>query len=56
MAHNVTMKASSVKVGKADVEFDVKNTDSGVVGTLKVSNGSLVWRPKSCTIGKKLTW
>lgn len=45
-----------VPIGNADVEFEVKRNDK-VYGTLKVSRGSLVSRPRSKQKDtRKLTW
>jgi len=40
-------------LGRADIEFTVK-ADGSVLGTLTVSNGSLVWFPKVTTYGCKM--
>lgn len=42
-------------LGKVDVEFQVKQ-DGVVLGTLAVSNGSLVWFPKKTSYGYKMGW
>ena len=46
---------SQRSLGKADVEFQVKQ-DGIVLGTLAVSNGSIVWFPKGTTYGLKMGW
>lgn len=55
MANEVTMKTEGVDVLNRDVEFDVKD-DSGVVGTLKISKGTVEWRPKNHSNGFHLPW
>jgi hypothetical protein len=42
MAHDVMFKVPPRKLGKSDVIFVVKG-DDGVLGTLKVSKGAVVW-------------
>lgn len=53
--HTVTFTLPERELGKADAEFVIKR-DGKVFGTLKISNGSLVWVPKSRTFGYKLNW
>jgi len=54
--HNVKMKLQSgLLVQKGDVNFDVKK-DSGRFGTLKVSQGSVEWRPKDHTYVYRMKW
>ena len=53
--HNVSFSIPKRDLGKADVQFLVKS-DNAVLGTLAVSNGSLVWFPKGTTYGLKMTW
>ena len=55
MAHDVSFSIPTRKLGKSDVEFTVKK-NSRMLGTLKVSNGSIVWFPLGTTYGHKLTW
>ncbi len=55
MAHNVEFSIPSRKLGRSDVEFRVKQ-DGQLLGTLKVSRGSLVWFPSNTTYGYKATW
>jgi len=43
--HDVSFNIPQRALGKADVEFQVKR-DGIVLGTLAVSNGSIVWFPK----------
>jgi hypothetical protein len=53
--HDVFFNIPQRSLGKADVEFLVKSDDA-VLGTLAVSNGSVVWFPKGTTNGFKLGW
>jgi hypothetical protein len=53
--HNVSFSIPQRDLGRADVEFLVKQ-DGTVLGTLAVSNGSLVWFPKGTSYGCKMGW
>lgn len=53
--HDVSFNIPQRSLGKADVEFLVKR-DNTVLGTLAVSNGSIVWFPKGTTYGLKVGW
>ena len=53
--HDVSFNIPQRALGKADVEFLVKS-DGTVLGTLAVSNGSVVWFPKGTTYGLKVGW
>lgn len=53
--HDVSFNIPQRALGKADVEFLVKR-DGAVLGTLAVSNGSVVWFPKGTTYGLKVGW
>ena len=53
--HDVSFSIPERALGKADVEFVVKR-DGSVLGTLAVSNGSLVWCPRGTTYGLKVGW
>jgi hypothetical protein len=53
--HDVSFDIPERRLGRADIEFTVK-TDGSVLGTLTVSNGSLVWFPKGTTYGCKMGW
>lgn len=55
MAHDVEFTVPARPLGRADVEFAV-NKDGELLGTLAVSNGSLVWFPRSTTNGHKIGW
>lgn len=53
--HDVIFKIPERTLGKADVMFIVKQ-DKKILGTLAVSNGSLVWYPTGTTYGCKMSW
>jgi hypothetical protein len=53
--HDVDFEIPKRALGRADVKFIVKS-DGLVLGTLAVSNGSLVWFPKKATYGCKIGW
>lgn len=53
--HDVSFSIPERVLGKADVEFVVKR-DGSVLGTLAISNGSVVWFPKGTTYGLKVGW
>ena len=55
MAYEVNFKAPTRRLGKSDVNFVVKD-ESGVLGTLKVSKGAIVWYPKKTNYGYKADW
>ena len=53
--HKVSFSIPERELGRADVEFIVK-VDGAILGTLAISNGSLVWFPKGTTYGCKMGW
>lgn len=53
--HLVSFSIPERELGRADVEFVVKQ-DEAVLGTLAISNGSLVWFPRGTTYGYKMEW
>lgn len=55
MGHEVTFSVPQRPLGGKDIEFDVRR-DGATLGTLKVSRGGLVWRPRDSTYGYFLTW
>lgn len=55
MAHDVQFSIPPRDLGRADISFRVKRNDS-VLGTLKVSKGSVVWFPKDMSYGHKVGW
>ena len=55
MAHDVSFHVPRRKLGRADVEFFVKR-DGALLGTLKVSKGSVVWFPSNTIYGHRMRW
>lgn len=55
MAHEVNFTVPKRNLGKADIEFEIKQ-NGVMLGTLKISKGSLVWFPKGTTNGLKMGW
>jgi hypothetical protein len=55
LAHKVEFSLPKRELGKADIEFLVSG-DSGLIGTLKVSKGSVVWCPKDTSNRCKMSW
>jgi len=53
--HDVQFEVPARSLGRADVKFLVKR-DGAVIGTLTVSNGSVVWFPKATSYGYKVGW
>ncbi len=53
--HGVRFTLPERELGRADATFKVQQ-DGSVLGTLHVSNGSLVWFPHKNSYGHKLTW
>ena len=53
--HDVRFEVPRRPLGRADVEFQVKS-DGSILGTLTVSNGSIVWFPRGTTNGCKMGW
>lgn len=53
--HDVTVKMPPRPLKRQDVSFLVKQ-DNAVLGTLRISNGSIVWFPKGTTNGHKVGW
>ena len=53
--HDVSFSIPERVLGKADVQFKVKR-DGSVLGTLAISNGSVVWFPKGTSYGLKVGW
>lgn len=52
MKHQVNFSIPTRDLGKADVEFNVA-IDGNRLGTLRVSQGSVVWYPSGNTYGHK---
>jgi hypothetical protein len=55
MPHKVTFRAPARELGKADVVFKVHD-ENGIIGTLKISRGSLVWFPSDTVYGHRIGW
>ncbi len=55
MAHEVTFMVPQRPLERKDIEFDIKK-DGAMLGSLKVSRGGLVWRPRDYTYGYFLSW
>lgn len=53
--HNIEFSVPRRKLGGSDIEFQVKR-NGAVLGTLKVSNGSLAWLPRKTTVGHRMGW
>ena len=53
--HDVSFEVPRRPLGRADVQFVIKK-NRAVLGTLTVSNGSVVWFPKGTTHGCKMGW
>ena len=53
--HDVSFEVPRRPLGRADVQFSIK-ADGVVLGTLTVSNGSVVWFPKGTSNGYKVGW
>jgi hypothetical protein len=53
--HNVRFRVPTRPIAHADIEFDVyKNGE--MFGTLHVSKGAVVWRPRDKSKGRRLSW
>ena len=55
MAHDVEFSIPTQSLGKSDVEFVVRK-DEELLGTLKISNGSIVWFDPKTVYGQKINW
>lgn len=55
MSYKVTFTIPWRELGRADVEFKVER-DGTTSGSLKISKGSVVWRPRNRTHGHKIPW
>lgn len=53
--HRVQMHLPPREIKRADATFKVKR-DGKLLGTLEISNGSIVWYPSGTTYGSKITW
>jgi hypothetical protein len=55
MVHQVNFNLPTRELGRADATFQIRRDDE-LVGTLAISNGSVVWFPRDKTYGHKLDW
>lgn len=55
MAYEVKFAVPQRELGKSDVEFEVRQNGT-MLGTLKISKGSLVWFPKGTGNGLRMPW
>lgn len=53
--HDVLFNVPERPLGRADVSFTVRR-DGSTLGTLAVSNGSIVWFPRGTNNGCKMGW
>lgn len=53
--HTATVDIPVRPLGRADVKIKIKK-NGAVYGTLAISNGSVVWWPKSTSYGWKMGW
>ena len=53
--HKVTFTVPERPLERKDVEFDIRS-GGAMLGTLKVSRGGVVWRPRDYKFGYYLTW
>lgn len=53
--HKVTMDIPPRELNRADAKFNVVR-DGNKVGTLHISNGSVVWFPRYTSYGHKMRW
>ena len=53
--HKVTMDIPPRELNRADAKFKVKR-DGRLIGTLHISNGSVVWFPRYTSYGHKMRW
>ena len=50
MAHQVTFSVPERPLANVDVEFNVRKNET-MLGTLKISQGGIVWRPSPASLG-----
>jgi hypothetical protein len=53
--HDVRFELPPRTLGRADAKFQVKR-NGRILGTLTVSNGSVVWFPRGTKYGYKMVW
>lgn len=55
MAHDVEFSIPKQILGKSDVEFVVRK-DEEMLGTLKISSGTVVWFDPKTVYGQRISW
>ena len=55
MAHKVTFSVPERPLANVDVEFNVRKNET-MLGTLKISQGGIVWRSSLTSLGYFLSW
>jgi hypothetical protein len=55
MAHKVTFSVPERPLANVDVEFNVRKNGT-MLGTLKISQGGIVWRSSPASLGYFLSW
>lgn len=55
MAHDVRFALPIRRLGKADIEFNIRS-NGRKIGTLRVSKGSVVWFRRDGHLGHRLPW
>ncbi len=55
MAHKVTFAVPERPLAKVDIEFNIRRNET-MFGTLKISQGGVVWRPSPASYGYFFSW
>ena len=55
MAHKVTFSVPERPLANVDIEFNVRK-DETMLGTLKISQVGIVWRPSPASLGYFFSW
>jgi hypothetical protein len=55
MAHKVTFSVPERPLANVDIEFNVRKSGT-MLGTLKISQGGIVWRSSPASLGYFLSW
>ena len=55
MAHKVTFSVPERSLANVDIEFNVRKNET-MLGTLKISQGDIVWRSSPASLGYFLSW
>jgi len=55
---NIIMRTPEpgLRVSNSDVEFEARRPDGTLIGTLKISRGSIEWVPVNHTYGYDICW